>query len=126
YWIKPTAWPMDVTRGPAGTTFTIHLKGVGWTETANLYNVVYDNNYTGYVCAFNSQGDVEIIMRATGAPGMHYIDLYPGIYKGAETRHNTSPPPPLTSSDATPGEALPASLSQLEVPRGNQRAEWTK
>ena len=44
--------------GPVGTTFTIHLKGVGWTETANIYHVVYDNNYTGYVCAFNSQGDV--------------------------------------------------------------------
>src|SRR5271170_7344300 len=45
FWIKPTALPMDVKRGPAGTTFTIHLKGVGWTETSNLYNVVYDNNY---------------------------------------------------------------------------------
>ena len=50
--------------------------------------MVYDNNYTGYVCAFNSQGDIEIFMKATGAPGMHYIDLYPGIYKGTETRPN--------------------------------------
>ncbi len=126
YWIKPTALPMDVTRGPAGTTFTIHLKGVGWTETANLYNVVYDNSYTGYVCAFNSQGDVEIIMRATGAPGMHYIDLYPGIYKGAETRPNNFRIPQLTFADDHPGEDLPAFHFAFEVTPGNQRAELTK
>ena len=123
YWIKPTALPMDVTRGPAGTTFTIHLKGVGWTETANLYNVVYDNSYTGYVCAFNSQGDVEIIMRATGAPGMHYIDLYPGIYKGSETRPNNFRIPQLTFADDHPGEDLPAFHFAFEVTPEGQRAE---
>jgi hypothetical protein len=126
HWIKPTALPMDVTRGPAGTTFTIHLKGVGWTETANIYHLVYDNNYTGYVCAFNSQGDVEIIMRATGAPGMHYIDLYPGIYKGAETRPNNFRIPQLTFADDHPGEDLPAFHFAFEVTPGNQRAELTK
>jgi len=79
YWITPTALPLDVRRGPVGTTFTIHLKGVGWTETANIYNLVYDNSYIGYVCAFNSQGDVEIPIKATGAAGWHLVDLYPGI-----------------------------------------------
>jgi hypothetical protein len=33
-------------------------------------------------------GDVEIFIKATGAPGWHFIDLYPGIYKGVETRPN--------------------------------------
>jgi hypothetical protein len=126
YWIKPTALPMDVTRGPAGTTFTIHLKGVGWTETANLYTVVYDNNNTGYVCAFNSQGDVEIIMRATGAPGIHYIDLYPGIYRGTETRPNNFRIPQLTYADDHPGEDLPAFHFAFEVTPGTQRAELGK
>ncbi len=121
-WIKPTALPMDVKRGPAGTTFTIHLKGVGWTETANLYNVVYDNNYTGYVCAFNSQGDVEIIMKATGAPGWHYIDLYPGIYKGSETRPNNFRIPQLTYDQDHPGEDLPAFHFAFEVTPGSSRA----
>ena len=31
-WIKPTAFPFDLERGPPGTPFTVHLKGVGWTE----------------------------------------------------------------------------------------------
>jgi hypothetical protein len=125
-WIKPTAFPIDVSRGPAGTTFTIHLKGVGWTETANIYHVVYDNSYTGYVCAFNSQGDVAIIMKATGAPGMHYIDLYPGIYKGEETRPNNFRIPQLTFADDHPGEDLPAFHFAFEVTPGGQRAELTK
>ena len=63
-----------------------HLKGVGWTETANIYTVVCDDSYIGYVCAFNSQGDVEIPLQATGDPGWHFIDLYPAIYRGEEQR----------------------------------------
>ena len=78
----PTALPLDVARGPVGTTFRIHLKGVGWSETANIYTVVYDNATSGYACAFNSQGDIEIIMQATGEPGWHFIDLYPGDLQG--------------------------------------------
>ena len=112
---QPTALPLDVGRGPVGTTFTIHLKGVGWTETANIYHLVYDNNYIGYACAFNSQGDVEIIIKATGAPGWHFIDLYPGIYKGAETRPNNFRIPQLTYAQDHPGEDLPAFHFAFEV-----------
>ena len=73
--------------------FTVHLKGVGWTETANIYTVVYDNGYIGYACAFNSQGDVEIPLQATGDPGWHFIDLYPAIYRGEEQRPRQLPDP---------------------------------
>jgi hypothetical protein len=126
FWIKPTALPMEVTRGPAGTPFVIHLKGVGWTETANLYNVVYDNGVVGYVCAFNSQGDVEITLRATGAPGMHYIDVYPGIYRGTETRPNNFRIPQLTYAEDHPGEDLPAFHFGFEVTEDAQRAALTR
>jgi hypothetical protein len=115
FWIKPTALPMDVTRGPVGTTFRLHLKGVGWSETANIVNVVYDNSFIGYACAFNSQGDVELIMKATGEPGWHFIDLYPGIYKGSETRPNNFRIPQLTYSADHPGEDLPAFRFAFEV-----------
>jgi hypothetical protein len=115
YWIKPTAFPLDISRGPVGTHFTVHLKGVGWTETANIYHLVYDNSYIGYACAFNSQGDVEIFIKATGAPGWHFIDLYPGIYKGAETRPNNFRIPQLTYAQDHPGEDLPAFHFAFEV-----------
>ena len=115
HWIKSTALPLDVVRGPVGTTFAIHLKGVGWTETANIYHVVYDNSYIGYACAFNSQGDVEVFLKATGAPGWHFIDLYPGIYKGTETRPNNFRIPQLTYAHDHPGEDLPGFHYAFEV-----------
>ena len=115
YWIAPTAFPLDIGRGPAGTTFRIHLKGVGWSETANIYTVVYDNAISGYACAFNSQGDIEIMMQATGEPGWHFIDLYPAIYKGKETRPNNYRIPQLTFADDHPGEDLPRFRFAFEV-----------
>jgi hypothetical protein len=119
FWIVPTALPLDVARGPAGTTFRIHLKGVGWSETANIYTVVYDNAISGYACAFNSQGDVEIFMQATGEPGWHFIDLYPAIYKGKETRPNNYRLPQLTYADDHPGEDLPRFRFAFEVTAPN-------
>jgi len=113
--VVPKALPLDVTRGPVGTTFAVHLKGVGWTETANIYHVVYDNSYIGYACGFNSQGDVEIFLKASGDPGLHFIDLYPGIYKGAERRPNNYAIPQLTYADDHPGEDLPAFHFAFEV-----------
>lgn len=117
YVITPTALPLDVARGPAGSDFTIHLKGVGWTETANIYTVVYDNSYIGYACGFNSQGDVTLHLKATGAPGWHFIDLYPAIYKGKETRPDNFRIPQLTYAADHPGEDLPAFHFAFEVTR---------
>jgi hypothetical protein len=115
FWIKPTALPLDVGRGPVGTEFRIHLKGTGWTETSNILHVVYDNAYIGYACGFNSQGDIEVIMKASGEPGWHFIDLYPGIYKGNETRPNNFRIPQLTYYDDHPGEDYPAFRFAFEV-----------
>ncbi len=77
--IAPSAFVIQPASGPVGTTIAIRLKGVGWTETANIYHLVYDNAYLGYACGFNSQGDVTVYLPAAGEPGWHFIDLYPGI-----------------------------------------------
>lgn len=66
----------------AGTVFTVHLKGIGWTELDNGVAATYDNSYIGFACGFNSQGDVTMNLVATGEPGIHLIDLYPMIYQG--------------------------------------------
>jgi hypothetical protein len=106
--ITPSAFALEPASGPVGTTITVHLKGVGWTETANIYNIVYDNAYIGYACGFNSQGDVTVYLPATGGPGWHFIDLYPGIYKGEDMQTtNDFRIPQLTYTDH-PGEKLPA------------------
>lgn len=115
--IVPSAVRPEVSRGPAGTPFTLHLKGVGWTETANIYTVVYDNSYIGYACGFNSQGDVELNLYASGEPGWHFIDLYPAIYKGKETRPINFRLPQLTYEADHPGEDLPRFRFAFEVTR---------
>jgi hypothetical protein len=106
--IAPSAFAIEPASGPAGTMITIHLKGVGWTETANIYTLVYDNAYIGYACGFNSQGDVTVYLPASGEPGWHFIDLYPGIYKGEDmSRVDNFRIPQLTAMDDHPGEKLP-------------------
>lgn len=78
-------------RVKAGQRFSIHLKGVGWTQIDNTVAVVYDNSFIGYGCGFNSQGDVVMNLVATGVPGTHLIDLYPMLY----TQQPAYPFPPL-------------------------------
>jgi hypothetical protein len=99
--IRPTA-------GPVGTPVSIHLKGVGWTEFDNIYVVTYDNAYMGYVCGFNSNGDVVMNFTASGAPGVHLIDFYPGIYQGPKDGQQLYRLPQLTYADDHPGNKIPA------------------
>lgn len=107
---------MSPTSGPVGTPVTIHLKGVGWTEYDNIYIATYDNAYMGYACGFNSQGDVVINFTATGEPGEHIIDLYPGIYQGPPTEPQLLyRQPQLTYADDHPGNKIPALRFKFEV-----------
>ncbi|HWW88247.1 MAG TPA: hypothetical protein VNZ26_31835, partial [Vicinamibacterales bacterium] len=85
------------------------LKGVGWTDYDNIYVATYDNAYMGYACGFNSHGDVVINFTATGAPGAHIIDLYPGIYQGPPSEpQQLYRLPQLTYADDHPGNKIPA------------------
>jgi hypothetical protein len=102
--------------GPAGTPVSIHLKGVGWTEYDNIYVATYDNAYMGYACGLNSHGDVVINFTATGEPGPHLIDLYPGIYQGPATEpQQLYRLPQLTYADDHPGNKIPAIRILFEV-----------
>lgn len=106
---------MSPVSGPVGTPVTIHLKGVGWTDYDNIYVANYDNAYMGYACGFNSQGDVVINFVATGEPGLHLIDLYPGIYQGPEGGQHLYRLPQLTYATDHPGNKIPALRFAFEV-----------
>jgi len=106
-YILASAFPLSVESGAPGTRTTLHLKGVGWTETEQIYHVVVDNAFTGYACAFQSAGDLTIFLTMAGAPGWHFIDMYPGIYQGSETRPANYKMPQLTALDDHPGNPLP-------------------
>jgi hypothetical protein len=119
--IETSIVEMSPRSGPAGTAATIHLKGVGWTEYDNLYVATYDNAYMGYVCGFNSRGDVVINFTATGDVGTHVIDLYPGIYQGPSTEpQQLYRLPQLTYADDHPGNRIPALRFTFEVTRTRQ------
>ena len=117
---------MSPRSGPAGTPVTIHLKGVGWTEYDNVYVATYDNAYMGYACGFNSRGDVVINFTATGEPGTHLIDLYPGIYQGPPTEpQQLYRLPQLTYADDHPGNKIPALRFAFEIASTRERRAQT-
>jgi len=93
-------------RVKAGETFTITIKGVGWTELDNTVAVTYDNAAMGYACGFNTNGDVTMNLIATGEPGTHLIDIYPAIYKGKDRVPLNYQTPFLTFERDYPGLAL--------------------
>jgi hypothetical protein len=113
--IETSIVSMTPASGPAGTPVTIHLKGVGWTEYDNIYVATYDNAYMGYACGFNTGGDVVVHFTAAGAPGMHLIDFYPGIYQGPEGGQQLYRLPQLTYADDHPGNRIPALRFSFDV-----------
>jgi hypothetical protein len=100
-----------------GQSFTIHLKGVGWTQLDNTVGVDYDNSYIGYGCGFNSNGDVLLHLNATGGPGTHLIDLYPMLYSLSPSFANTpyGMVPVLTYAQDDPGLALGYHLPAIRL-----------
>jgi hypothetical protein len=100
-----------------GQHFTIHLKGLGWTQLDNTIAVDYDNSYVGYGCGFNSQGDVVLDLVATGAPGTHLIDMYPLLYTNQPNYANTpyGMIPMLSYRTDMPGLALGYQLPAMRL-----------
>ena len=101
----------------AGQPFTVHLKGLGWTQLDNTIAVDYDNSYIGYGCGFNSNGDVVMHLIATGAPGTHLIDMYPLLYTQQPSYANTpyGMIPVLTYARDVPGLALGYQLPAIRL-----------
>jgi hypothetical protein len=101
----------------AGQHFTIHLKGLGWTQLDNTIAVDYDNAYMGYGCGFNSQGDTVLDMVASGEPGTHLIDMYPLLYTQQPSYANTpyGMIPMLSYASDMPGLALGYQLPAMRL-----------
>ena len=97
--------------------FSVHLKGVGWTQLDNTVAVDYDNSYVGYGCGFNSNGDVVLNLHATGGPGTHLIDIYPVLYTLSPSYANApfGMLPVLTYQQDEPGLALGYKLPAIRL-----------
>ncbi|HEX7626293.1 MAG TPA: hypothetical protein VF379_04490 [Gaiellaceae bacterium] len=112
-----TAQPISDLTLHAGQHFTVHLKGLGWTQLDNTIAVDYDNAYMGYGCGFNSQGDTVLDMVASGEPGTHLIDMYPLLYTQAPSYANTpyGMIPMLSYASDLPGLALGYQLPAMRL-----------
>lgn len=114
--VRPMAEPLGATQVHAGDTLTVHVTGVDDTDTGKIFMLVYDNGMLGYSCSVTGQGDITIFLPAAGEPGWHYIDLYPGIYKGEDAKGTYNfRIPQLTYADDHPGETMPAFRFAFEV-----------
>lgn len=119
YYVEQNLVAVKPKRVKVGETFTVQIKGVGWTELDNTVAVTYDNAAVGYACGFNSNGDVTINLVATGHPGTHLVDLYPAIYKGKDRVPWNYQTPFLTFARDFPalalGYRLPAYRLAIEI-----------
>lgn len=119
YYVEQSLITVTPKRLKVGETFTVQIKGVGWTELDNTLAVTYDNAVMGYACGFNSNGDVTINLVASGHPGTHLIDLYPAIYRGKDRVPWNYQTPILTYARDFPalshGYQIPAYRLAIEV-----------
>ena len=127
YTITPSVASVSPQVVEPGGDITVTLKGVGWTQTANIYALLLDNGYVGYGCGFNSQGDVTIHLKAPGRVGTHFISIYPSIYQGEVVSPGGPTTPdanasylqlPMLHFQDHPGEELPAFHLSFEVRQG--------
>jgi len=81
---------ISASQGLEGSIVTITMTGMGWTYQDNIAAVDYDNSFIGYVCGFNTNGNITLYLPVTGAPGYHTIDLYPSNYLGPTAPNATS------------------------------------
>jgi len=136
YTITPSVTAVSPSVVAPGGDITVTVKGVGWSDTANIYTFVMNNGYLGYGCGVNSQGDVTVHLKAPGQVGTHFLDIYPSIYRGVVTAPGAPPPPrlepgqdasllpganstflqlPMLNWQDHPGEELPAFRLSFEV-----------
>ena len=119
YYIEQSVVDVKPKKIKVGETFTVQIKGVGWTELDNTVAVTYDNAAMGYACGFNTNGDVTINLVASGHPGTHLVDLYPAIYRGRDKVPWNYQTPFLTFARDFPalvhGYRLPAFRLAIEV-----------
>jgi hypothetical protein len=113
--IAPSIISMEPISGPVGTVAHFIVKGLSWTVTAKDYYIAYDNSKIGYSCAMTSKGTINVFLPMAGTPGWHFIDFWPGIYKGTDPAKIEQYRSPLLALADHPGEVCPAFHFAFEI-----------
>jgi hypothetical protein len=52
--------------GPLGTPIKIDVKGIGYSLLYNSWDVIYDNNFTGWISSVTTKGSASFFRRLVG------------------------------------------------------------
>ena len=77
---------MSPQSGPVGTPINFEVKGIGYTDLVRSWNVLYDNNFTGWASSVTTHGSANFTIPATGHVGDHIVEVLHGQF-GAPYRN---------------------------------------
>ncbi|WP_340100225.1 hypothetical protein [Salinibaculum salinum] len=117
FMMQPSIETFEPTSGPVGTEIEIELTGVGWTNYETTPMFVYDNDMLGYSCSLSGPQRTKLrtVLRASGQPGHHFIDVYPAIFTTEDDDPDFQLMPHLSYLDNHPVRPLPAAHFSFEV-----------
>lgn len=61
-----------------GSRLVLHATGLGWEKYTAAWDVLYDNQLSGFVTALTSRGSANVTLPVVGEPGLHTIDIHEG------------------------------------------------
>ncbi len=118
FMMQPSIETFEPRRGPVGTEIEIELSGIGWTAYESAPFFVYDNKQLGYACGASDDlrsPTVRTVLRATGDPGYHFIDVYPSLFEVDDDEPEFEVRPHLSYLDNHPVRPLAAAHMTFEV-----------
>ena len=108
------SFELDRTAAPLGSQFTVVAHGLGPSQYRTLYEIAWDNGFTGMVTAISTRGRAEAVVPAAGPPGQHVIKVWRGHtgfpYLNPQQSPYGAPPPgewvvQVTEPDSPPRES---------------------
>jgi hypothetical protein len=100
--VHPTV-SLSATEGPVGAPLELRIVGLDWRANQNVWHVLYDNKYLGFVSGVTTRGVAVARFRAAGPVGDHVIGVWRNAYHGT----------PYLAPDTSPFRHIPGSGTEL-------------
>jgi hypothetical protein len=75
YFVTPS-FSVSTTSGPVGTPVEIRATGLGYRYQESMWEVSWNNGFTGYMTAVNTKGTGTARVRLAGPPGKHVLKIW--------------------------------------------------
>jgi hypothetical protein len=70
------SFSVSPTTGPVGTPIEVTATGLGWRQQESMWEVSWNNGFTGYLTAVNTRGTATARMRMAGPTGKHLLKIW--------------------------------------------------